>query len=221
VRDFAAHIASLPARRDLRKPRKRRAGKGPLPARLMSAYSVRAHLFALSNLYRRAQEDELVPVGFNPVAALMEKPAVTRRESRWLEVPDAALCFEAARTLPAVVTAAGEALGAPLAAPLVGTFLLTGGRLSEVLGLELADVSFDRRTVTFRPNAWRRLKTQSSWRVVPLWPQLEELLRAWVFGPRLDRGGQLLFPSVTGGRETRGPGSAGWQGEVDPRAVLR
>ena len=45
----------------------------------MTAHTVRAHLFALSNLYRRAMEDELVPVGYNPVAASMEKPG--RREA--------------------------------------------------------------------------------------------------------------------------------------------
>jgi hypothetical protein len=30
-------------------------------------------------------------------------------------------------------------------------------RRAEVLGLEVDDVSFDRKTVTFRENAWRRL----------------------------------------------------------------
>ncbi|MGH8569786.1 MAG: hypothetical protein ACREXU_17735, partial [Gammaproteobacteria bacterium] len=36
---------------------------------------------------------------------------------------------------------------------LVATFLLTGGREAEVLGLEVDDVSLDRSVVTFRPNA--------------------------------------------------------------------
>jgi integrase len=41
-----------------------------------------------------------------------------------------------------------------------------------VIGLEVDDVGFERRTVTFRPNARRgRLKGATSWRVVPLWPQ--------------------------------------------------
>jgi integrase len=39
-----------------------------------------------------------------------------------------------------------------LAHALLATLLLTGGRKSEVLGLELDDISFDRKTVTFRPN---------------------------------------------------------------------
>lgn len=70
-----------------------------------------------------------------------------------------------------------------------------------MLGLELDDVSLDRKTITFRPNTWRRLKTQTSWRVVPLWPQLEEILRAGLFGPRLELGGRLLFPSFVTGSE--------------------
>ena len=70
-----------------------------------------------------------------------------------------------------------------------------------MLGLELDDVSFDRGTVTFRPHPHRRLKTRTSWRVVPLFPQLAEILRAYVFGPRLLRGGRLLFPSFATGQE--------------------
>ncbi len=200
VRGFAEWLATQPARR-----RRSGEGKPDRPVRTMSAYSVRAHLFALSNLYRRARESELVPVGCNPVHELMDKPAITRKEARWLEVPDAALLLESARTLPGLVTAAGEAIGATVAHPFLATFLLTGGRYREVLGLELEDVSFDRKTVTFRPNAWRRLKTQGSWRVVPLWPQLEEILRAYVFGVRLERAGPLLFPGAASGmlRETR------------------
>jgi integrase len=135
------------------------------------------------------------------VSAFSEKPPRGQTEAKWLEVPDAALLLESARTLPAVETAAGEAIGADFAYPLLATFLLTGGRRAEVLGLELDDVSFDRRAITIRPNGFRRLKTRTSWRVVPLAPQLAEILRAYVFGPRLERGGRLLFPSPVSGPE--------------------
>jgi hypothetical protein len=74
-------------------------------------------------------------------------------------------------------------------------------RESEVSGLELDDVSLDRKTITFRPNEWRRLKTAGSHRVVRLWPQLSEILRPYVFGPRLERGGRLLFPAFVDSRE--------------------
>jgi integrase len=169
--------------------------------RPFSPESVRRHLFTLSNLYRFAQEAELVPPGFNPVAAFTGKPPRPQREAKWLEVHDAALLLEAARTLPPVRTAAGEALGAGFVHALLATYLLTGGRRAEVLGLELDDVSCDRQTVTFRPNAWRRLKTRDSWRVVPLWPQLKEILDPYLVERTVRRGGTLLFPSPEGGAE--------------------
>jgi hypothetical protein len=93
---------------------------------------------------------------------------------------------------------------AAMAQVLVAIFLLTGCRFREVAGLELDDVSFDRKTITVRPNRWRGLKTRTSHRVIPLWPQLEAVLRAWVFGKRLERGGSLLLPSwSTRGEERR------------------
>lgn len=91
-------------------------------------------------------------------------------------MPDAALLMEAARTTQ--IKRPDLALGC--LHPLLATFLLTGGRRAEVLGLEVDDVSFTRKTVTFRPKGWRRLKTSTSARVVPLWPQLEEILSAYL-----------------------------------------
>jgi integrase len=86
----------------------------------------------------------------------------------------------------------------PFAYELLGTFLLTGGRESEVLGLEQDDVSLDRGVVTFRPNAWRRLKTSTSHRSVPLWPQLRTVLEQYLAARPPSR---LLFPSYRTGRE--------------------
>jgi integrase len=185
VRTWAGHLLSL-------------TGSS---GRKLGPETVRRHRFTLSAVYRFTQETELLPPGFNPVASFREKPPARQAEAHWLEVPDAALLLEAARTLPTVETPAGEGIGAELAYPLLATFLLTGARRSEVLGLELDDVSLDRRTVTFRPNAWRRLKTRTSWRVVAMCPQLEEVLRAYLFDARLERPGKLLFPSFATGRE--------------------
>lgn len=238
----------------------------------MGSSNIRDHLAVLSNLYVRAAGEACVPPGFNPVAAMMDKPARERREARWLEVPDAALLLEAARTYPydgpdegrtvgdrlasAIARCFGEApsgsaefirrmreegkltddfrlkaylrgqriptrdyvataaqvLGvpeeslvrpkgwlpprrpSPVMYPLIATYLLTGGRETEVLGLEIDDLNFTRKTVTFRPNRWRRLKTMTSFRPVPLWPQLETILREYLDG---DHGptGRLLFPA--------------------------
>ncbi len=52
----------------------------------------------------------------------------------------------------------------------------------------------------FRPNDWRRLKTETFFRAVRLWPQLEAILRPYVFntnGPP----SRLLFPSYRTGQE--------------------
>jgi integrase len=155
---------------------------------------VRHHLNALSGVYRRGASEGFLPPGYNPVASLMEKPAGKPKEARWLEVYDGALLLESARTYNA------REDGTPFAYPLLATFLLTGARETEVYGLELDDVSFERKIITFRPNRWRRLKTPGSHRVVPLHPQLEEILREHLRGP--DRPtGELLFPSFASGRE--------------------
>lgn len=156
----------------------------------LSEATVRKFINFLSNLFRRAEAEERVPSGFNPVASLLVKPTADPVEPEWLKNDEAALLLEAARTYKPDPDQ--EAL--PFVYPLVATFLLTGGRKSEVLGLEVSDVSFDRRTIRFRPNEHRpSLKTRSSDRSVPLWPQLEEILREYVFGADVPPSG-LLFP---------------------------
>jgi integrase len=161
----------------------------------LSPGTVRHHLNALSNLYKRAQSEGVVPTGHNPVASLIDKPRGGHAEADWLEVHEAALLLAAAhRHVPQ------KRDPIPLMYPLLAGFLLTGGRKREVLGLEVSDVSFDRRTVTFRPNRWRTLKTKASRRVVPLFPQLEEILRTHVFDRDEPMPEGLLFPSPrTGG----------------------
>jgi integrase len=132
----------------------------------LSPKTVREHLNTLSNLYRRAQGEAAVPPGFNPVAAVMDKPVARQREARWFEIHDAALVLEAAR----LYEPPPDKHGCPFMYAIVATALLTGGRKREILGLEVDDVSFDRRTITFRPNAHRRLKSRTSHRSVPVWP---------------------------------------------------
>lgn len=148
------------------------------------------YLNGLSNLFRRAGSEGYVRPGYNPVSALMYKPRIRRVEAVWLEVHEGALLLVVARTHE---SPADSAL-IPFFYTLLATFLLTGGRKSEVLGRAVDDVSFERRTVTFRPHPWRGLKTSTSHRVVPLWPQLEEVLLAYLAGKHAP-GGKLLFPS--------------------------
>jgi len=163
----------------------------------MSASSVRHHLSCFSNLYKRARAERVVPSGYDPVGDFDEKPSPARGEAKWLEIPDAALLLEAARTYrPA--PGKGGWRPVPFAYEMIATFLLTGGRESEVLGLEVEDVSLDRGVVTFRPNKWRRLKTATSHRSVPLWPQLREALDRYLAEHPPSR---LLFPSYRTGEQ--------------------
>jgi integrase len=163
----------------------------------LTGATIRQHLNTLSNLYRRAQSENLVPLGYNPIAVMLDKPRAQPEEARWLEVHEASLLLEAARIIPR----GNHYRGTAFAYPLLATFLLTGGRRAEVLGLEVEDVSFDRRTIRFRKNqSRRRLKSRTSQRSVPMWPQLEEILRPYVFSP--DRPPtRLLFPRFQEGRE--------------------
>ena len=163
----------------------------------MSASSVRHHLSCLSNLYKRARAERVVPSGYDPVGDFDEKPSPRRGEAKWLEIHDAALLLEAARTYRPDPSRGGWR-PVPFAYELIATFLLTGGRESEVLGLEVDDVSLDRGVVTFRPNKWRRLKTVSSHRSVPLWPQLREALERYLAEHPPSK---LLFPSFRTGEE--------------------
>lgn len=161
--------------------------------------TIRHHLNSLGNVYVRAGAEARVSLGFNPVAAMPRKmkPKAAHREARWLEVNEASLLLEAARTHRPTCTW----FAVPFAYELTATWLLTGGRPTEVTGLEVDDVSLERETVTFRVNAHRRLKTLGSARVVRLWPQLADILK--VYFPKREQMGEgtLLFPSFRTGKE--------------------
>ena len=153
----------------------------------LSASNQRHHLHALSGLYRYAQELEVVPVGYNPVAGLYRKPSAVRRKQRtdeFFEIDEAARFLAAAR----------ETGQHP---ELIATFLLTGGRRSEVLGLLVSDVDFDNGLVRIQPNRFRGLKRAWSERAVPLWPQLREVLEPYC-APLLANSENLLFPGSRG-----------------------
>ena len=178
VQAWVTHLfETLPSR-----PRNAAAKRGSVaPA------TVRHYLVALSNLYRRATSERYAV--FNPVRELVDKPQPTRGEAEWLEVDEAALLLEAARLYKP-----RQRNYLQCAYPLLATFLLTGGREREIFGLEVRDVNFDRKTITFRPNEWRELKTTTSHRTIRLWPQLEAILREYLDGGHAPKG-KLLFPA--------------------------
>lgn len=167
----------------------------------LSAGSVLHHLHTLSNLFRRARKLNAVPKGHDPVGELMEdKPRIERTEAHWLEIHEAALLLEVARTLPAA--RAGGRGEVPIY-PLMATYLLTGGRSDEVLGLEVSDVSSQRKTVHFHKTLFRTGKggkTAGANRIVPLWPQLEQILGEYFLSRPPSR---MLFPAWDGEQERR------------------
>ncbi len=166
--------------------------------RTISGASARHHLNSLSNVFRKAQRAGLVTD--NPVSLLerKEKPAAEKREADWLDVPEATRLLAAAQRY----RPKRDDIGMPFAYQLIATLLLTGGRPREVLGLEVDDVSFARKTVTFRPHAHRRLKNAGSERTIKLWPQLEEILRDYFREyEHLYGESKLLFPSFRTKRE--------------------
>ena len=167
----------------------------------LSPATVRHHLNALSNVYVRALSEHRVLAGHNPVRDMMDKPAGQPGEAEWLEVHEAALLLEAARRY---APSKHHRDPLPFMYPLIAAFLLTGGRTSEVLGLQVEDLSFDRKTIRFRPLQHRRIKTVAGWRTVPLWPQLEEILQEHVFGRHGPLGEGLLFPSSRTGKMIQG-----------------
>ena len=133
----------------------------------------------------------MVPPSYNPVAMLYRKPSVLNgriqtKRARFLEIDEAARFLGAARTLERskrrwLLHGLYE---------IIATFLLTGGRKAEVLGLLVGDVDVDTGHVHFRPNSFRPLKTPWAERTVPLWPQLREILSSWIEGRDP---GSLLF----------------------------
>jgi integrase len=169
----------------------------PTEGRPLSASTRGKWAGALNNLFRRAISEERVER--NPVAALMDKPRGGKSRTPFMEIPDAALFLEACRRFD---RGAGGAI--PFLYELVATYLLTGGRGSEVTGLRIEDVDFARDLVWFRRHELRpSLKNEGSARAVPLFPQLREILQAYL--ARKDApAGPLLFPAVRGARKREG-----------------
>lgn len=149
-------------------------------------------LHALSNMFERARKEGIVPA--NPVRDMSDKPkAPKHRERTWLEPGEGARLLKAAAGLGHL----------PYLRPILAAFLLTGGRKMEVLGLEVRDVELgrdgDRGKVRFRDNGRRRLKHAHHARRVPLWPQLDRILRPWVAGLEDGAPAAPVFPSPYGG----------------------
>jgi len=168
--------------------------------------SRRLHLSVLSGVFDRAISEGRLEQGSNPVAALIGKPTSPRSKTRWLEVDELALLLESART----VHDFGSAVGSrplPCIYELLATFLLTGAREDEIRRLRIRHLNFANDEISI-PGT----KTRSADRIIPMHPQLREILEPYV--EKLDRRpSDLLF--------TNGEGEAfgDWRKTLDVIAV--
>jgi integrase len=152
--------------------------------------TIRHHLHALSNLFKRAISEGIVGMGQNPVVAMMDKPTVPLSTTKPLEAEELALLLESARTLPRGGAGGRERL--LCAYELIATLALTGLRENEARHLDIRDVDFGAACIDVRGS-----KTRGSIRTVPLHPQLADILHPYV--QRLRRKSGPLFTGRTGG----------------------
>jgi integrase len=162
-----------------------REGAGTLEPETILKY-----LAVLSKTFRRARAEGIIPTTHRPFDDLMDKPAKEPGEAEWLSGPVAALLLEAAR----LYRPRRAELAVPCAHTIVATLLLTGMRPAEGLGLRIEDIDFERKLIKVKPNPHRRLKNKKSKRLVPLWPQLESILRTYL-ARRGNPTAGVLFPS--------------------------
>jgi integrase len=170
----------------------------PTKGRPLGDATLRKYLDALGALFRRAVREGRVQA--NPVTNLLpeERPTAGRSNTESLEIPEAALYLEACRRWQPDL----DAGAIPFLYELVATFLMTGGRESEVTGLVIGDLDLERDLLWYRPNEIRAsLKTlkrsDAAIRAVPISPQLKDILLRYLNGPDAPAG-PLLFPGANG-----------------------
>lgn len=174
VQEYHAHLRKIPN------------GRGGT----MSSGSIAHYLNSLSNLFKRAIADGLIPMDHNPVRAI-KGPTITRTETPFLEIPE---IVEILRFALEEYEPARPDQAIPFFPVILAVQALTGLREAEALGLHMRDVNLEREIIRVVPNDFRGLKTPMSKRTVPIFPQLHDILRAYLEGPMRPTG-RLLFPS--------------------------
>lgn len=146
------------------------------------------YFFSLNQMLQRAWREERI--GENPIVRIDpdERPVGLSKITPFLEIGEAALILEVARR--------GSARGRSRTQNYVrlAVHLLTGGRGSEVKGLEKADLDFAENWVWIRPNDTRANvnKARGTARRVPMWPQLREVLEPYLASPHAPEGPRLF-----------------------------
>jgi integrase len=197
-------LSDLTAARIERYLDERRREPGAIEGTLISPRTLKNELSALSTLYERAIKWGLT--GSNPVRHVTNRP--TSRQlapATWLTRTEGARLLDAAARLDAETRLAAERVADykrqgrrpyhgcalppktfaaarrfPHCEALIATYLYTGGRLMEVLGLDIGDLDFANRRIRFKKNHHRELKKAHHNRKVPFWRPLRDILRHYL-----------------------------------------
>jgi integrase len=163
----------------------------------LSRGTQRQYMDAFGHLLQRAVSEGRI--ARNWVREKIDLPTPDASPTEHLEPGECALLLEAARRLFPPTEP-----GRPIY-PLLGFLLLTGCIESEREGVELVDVRlpgdpvYPKGLIMIRPNESRqRLKTVHRNRLIPLHPQLAEILLGYLEGPNAPPG-PLLFPELGSG----------------------
>ena len=178
----------------------RRDGRGSEGRGTLSPTTQRWYLDTLGELLQAAVAEGRIDR--NWVAERNDLPTADPSPTKHLEIWEAALLLEGARLLYPLHG------GGPPIYPLLAFYLLTGVTESERVGIRVVDVrfpgdaEFPGGAILVRPNAAvrqdrhpDRLKTAYRERVIPLHPQLAEILADYLGGPAAPPG-PLLFPAA-------------------------
>lgn len=209
--------------------------RGRTPVCGLDSGTRRQYLNTLSKLFTWMGKRGMVLAGYNPVRDMDDKPTWTALEREFLEVNEVGLYLHAASLFMPE-----RAHGLRYAHALIAMYVYCGLRESEAYQLRVCDVNLERSTIEIRwlkPNGKTRtdqndvvdvdacstpavrkpkkhgLKTRWSVRTLPIPPELQRILEAYLTGPDRPRG-ELLFP-------TPAPvGSAGEAMLTDTRKTL-
>lgn len=192
--------------------RQRHGGRSGRPAESTR----QKYLASLNGMLRRAWREGHIRE--NPIDRLDpdERPSPGPSSTPFLEISNAALLLELARRGATNRRNTQNYVR-------IALHLLTGGRGSEVEGLEKCDLDFLDGYVWFRPNATRRNvnKGLGTARRVPMWPQLRTVLTEYLASPHVPSGPRLLDGGSCRGWMNRLAHDLGWPSELVRLRVFR
>lgn len=164
---------------------------GSKPGKTLGQQTLLNDRYSLSRLLGRAVSEGIL--ASNPVERL-PKVRRKRKERTFLEILEGALLLQAAAWFD--LHPSGRSFR--FLEPLIATMLIQGLRPNEAFGLQIGDVSLSDDCLRVRELPHRGIKTNSSIRSVPLWPQFKEIIVPHIERRRQEGGSELLFPSPSG-----------------------